>query len=254
MIRMDQLAHRPIDQMGAEWEAMGRSADSRAALERLAEHEPAIASLGVGNLGELVDSLRRSGRGSDLDRAQAAFVVRAMLRSEAAHPMVGRAILQAVVPGLVTVARRLSWGTGGEWDSPASFFSDLVATAWEVIAEWEGQDRRYAVLDLLSAVRCRLRRQLLRHRQRCDQTVTGFDLDACGHASWSSGTTDLEELVRAIDDLDGRGIDSHDAALLYANRVLGLSVSELARLTGWSRRHVAGGRDRAAQEVARECA
>lgn len=254
MTPMNDLAHRPIDRMASEWEAIGRSEDSRLALQLLAASEPAIASAGVSDLGQLVDSLRCSGSGPESVRADAAFVIRAMLRSEAVHPMIGRAILQALVPGLVTVARRLSWGAGGEWEGPAWFFSDAVATAWEVISEWQGQDRRYAVLDLLSAVRCRLRRQLLRHRQRGDQAVGGLDVDVFARPTWSSGTTDLDELVRAIDELDGRGIDPGDAALLYANRVLGMSVSELSRLTGRSRRHVAGGRDRAAQEIARECA
>ncbi len=80
--------------------------------------------------------------------------------------MIPRALLQALVPGLLSVAKRLSWGRGGDWESGGPFFSDLVTTAWEVIADWAGQDRPYAALDLLSAIRCRSRRQLVAHRLR----------------------------------------------------------------------------------------
>ena len=66
----------------------------------------------------------------------------------------------ALVPGLIIVARKLQWGKGGDWRDGSEFFGDVLATTWLVLQEWSGQDRPYAVLDLLSAIRCRLRRQL----------------------------------------------------------------------------------------------
>jgi len=244
---MRRVALRPIDQMTADWVSTSRSRPSRQALTLLAEAEPEVAALGVDDLGGLVDALRVAGPAGDRERA--ARVFRAMLRSQSVHPLVPRAILQALLPGLVTVARRLSWGAGGEWDDGGAFFADLVATAWEVVVAWSGDDRRYAVLDLLSAVRCRLRRQAARHRTAWERESIGLDPESGVGAAGSSGTTDLEDLARTIDSLAGHGLDPSDAAVLYGNCVLGLTTTELSRMTGRSRRHLDGRRRRAAQEL-----
>lgn len=244
---MRHVALRPIDQMTIDWEVRSRSPDSRTALARLAAAEEIVATLGADDLGDVVAALRQSDRPADRDRA--ARVLQAMVRSQRVHPLVPRAILQAIVPGLISVARRLSWGSGGDWDGAGAFFADAVATAWEVIVEWSGQDRDYAVLDLLSAIRCRLHRQVLRQRTGRDRVVLGFDLDAVPRRLRYSGTTDLDELAQTIDGLAGHGVDPFDAALLYGSRVLGLTVAELAKMSGRSRRHVVGRRDRAARQL-----
>ncbi len=170
---MTTVSYRPVDQLAAEWSVSGRSAESRRALEALRRREPGIdAGLppDVGDLGDLVERLHRIGpttaTGARQAREAAAEVVRALLRSADADPMIPRALLQALVPGLLGVANRLSWGRGGDWEGGGPFLSDLVTTAWEVIADWAGQDRPYAALDLLSAIRCRSRRQLVAHRLR----------------------------------------------------------------------------------------
>jgi hypothetical protein len=238
--------------MDADWRVRSRSPDSRIALARLAAAEDVVAALEAGDLGDVVTALRLSQRAADRERA--ARVLQAMVRSQQVHPLVPRAILQAITPGLVAVARRLSWGSGGDWDGAGAFLADAVATAWEVIVEWSGQDRDYAVLDVLSAVRCRLRRQLLRQRAARERAVLGIDPDTFARAPWSGGTTDLDDLARAIEGLSGQGVDPLDAALLYGSHVLGLTVTELARMSGRSRRHVVGRRDRAARELlASEC-
>jgi hypothetical protein len=170
-----------------------------------------------------------------------------MLRHEHVHPLVPRAIVQALLPGLVGVARRLSWGSGGEWRDGGAFLADAVTTAWEVVVEWSGHDRPYAVLDILSAVRCRMRRQLLRHRSRAEWPLRdGRDGGERDELIGGGSGTDLDELAHAIDDEWGRGLDPQDAAVLYAHRVLGYSIAELAQLTGRSRRYLSDRRDRAA--------
>ena len=65
-----------------------------------------------------------------------------------------------------TVAGKLRWGQGGEWQDGEEFFGELLSTTWLVLQEWAGQDRPYAVLDLLSAIRCRVRRQLFRAKDQ----------------------------------------------------------------------------------------
>jgi hypothetical protein len=170
-----------------------------------------------------------------------------MLRTQSVDPLIPRAILQALLPGLVTVARRLSWGSGGEWIDGGTFFSDLITTTWEVITEWRGEDRPYALLDLLSAVRCRMRRQIVGRRSTREIAV-GPDLDRRLGVRASAEISDLEVLAQAIEDLDGNQLDPTDAAVLYGNRVLGLSMTELAKMTGRSRRFLTDRRRRAEEQ------
>lgn len=247
---MNTQALGPLDRLAREWESRRRTPTSRTALTALARVEPDVAKLGAGDLGDLVDALIGSDPGAWRggrcrgERDDAASLFRAVLRSGRAHPMVSRALVQALVPGLVGLCRRLQWGKGGEWESPASFTVDAIATAWEVVEEWGGQDRPYAVLDVLSAVRCRLRRRILRHgsvhrHERLSATDEG------GAEPAARGVSDEEELARAI-DLERHRLDPADAVVLYAHRVLGYSLSELAASTGHSRRFLAVRRDRAA--------
>jgi hypothetical protein len=247
---MDTFAHRPIDQLNTDWAVTGRTPGAARAMARLAACEPTLAALGCADLAELVTSLRRPGSatgrgGADtVERERAAAAVRCMLRSAAAHPLVPRAILQALVPGLVTVARRLRWGRGGDWDDGGAFFGDLLALCWEVIEAWSGEDRPYAAPDILSAVRCRMRRRVASDRAAREREVPGLDAaEVAGPAV--APATDLEELTRVLLDLAGHGIAREDAAVLYGHRVLGYSTVEMSRMTGRSRRSLDARRRRA---------
>jgi hypothetical protein len=244
---------RPIDRLADDWEARRRSQASKDALRALARVEPEVARVGANNLGDLVEALVgsptagcREGRGHE-ERERAAALFRATLRSGRVHPLVSRALVQALVPGLVGIARRLAWGEGGEWPSQGAFFVDTVATAWEVVEEWCGQDRSYAVLDVLSAIRCRLRRRIRRHHdlQRSERLASD---DERLSESPAAGGSDAEELARAI-ERERRQLDAGDAAVLYAHRVLGYSLSELSACSGHSRRYLAVRRDRAASAL-----
>jgi hypothetical protein len=228
-----------------DWKAVSGGVESKHALHSLAAVEPDVAATGAEDLGELVALLR--GTIGDPHGSWAPSVLQAMLRTQSVHPLIPRAILQALLPGLVTIARRLSWGSGGDWTDGGTFFSDLITTSWEVITDWRGEDRPYALLDLLSAVRCRMRRQIL-NRRSTREIAVGPEIDLSLGLRASPELTDLEVLARAIEDLDGNQLNSTDAAVLYGNRVLGLSMSELARMTGRSRRFLADRRRRAEQQ------
>jgi hypothetical protein len=239
---MKSVAFKPIDQLSAEWETVGRGRESQRVWRALTKREPDLASGGISDLYDLVAHLRDApGNG---DRTAAALVVRAMLRSEGIDPLLARAILQAILPGLVSVARRLSWGAGGDWPDGGTFFSDLVTTAWEVITSWSGQDRQYAVLDLLSAIRCRMRRQFI-GGERTRSLPLSPEIDDCLATQSSIGLTALDELAVAIEEHVSRGLDPIDGAVLYGVRVLGLTTAELARISGRSRRYLSGCRIRA---------
>ncbi len=242
-------ALRPLDRLARDWEARRRSACSREAFAALARAEPGIALVDAQDLGDLVDALIgtraetwRAERGQH-ERDRAAELFRLMLRAGDAHPLVPRALVQALVPGIIGVGRRLSWGKDGEWDSQDNFTLEAIATAWEVVVEWSGEDRPYAVLDVLSAVRCRLRRRIVRSRalQRVERLASDEERLAEPPAR---GSSDVEELARAI-EREQRHLDREDADVLYAHRVLGYSLSELSVASGHSRRFLAARRDRA---------
>jgi hypothetical protein len=256
---MPTVALRPIELLTRDWRVQSRSRASRDALALLAHAEPLVAALRGQDLGDLVAALlgpagaRRTGAGRP-ERAsraeQGARVVQAMLRSAHVHPLVPRALLQGIVPGLIGIARRLTWGDGGEWADAATFFVDVLATAWEVIDEWSGQDRAYAVLDVLSAVRCRLRRRIVRTAATRKKEVSERGRDAAARRQVSrSHDSGIDELARALEVERGRTIAAADASVLYAHRVLGYSIAELSQSTGRSRRYLAGLRDRAADAL-----
>jgi hypothetical protein len=237
----------PIRHLNEEWTRICHSQESGQALNRLADCESEIAALGLADLGQLLDRLHDASTGAS--RLAASQLLRAMLRSAEADPLIARAILQALRPGLLTVAHRLRWGREGEWTDANGFFTDLLATAWEVVCEWSGQDRPYAAPDLLSAVRCRVRRQLLNHRNAQTKTILGLDLECRPAPATQSGPTDLDRLARAIEELAEQGVDPSDAAVLYGHGVLGLTMAELAALSGRNRRSLSACRDRAARRL-----
>jgi hypothetical protein len=240
-----------IDQMAAEWQSIGRSPTAVRSLRDVATRDPALTLLVLGSEEapppcptpyDLVEHLRRaSGR---VQREEAARLVRVLLREADADPFICRMLVQALVPGLVSVAGKLRWGRGGDWLDGEEFFGELLSTTWLVVQEWSGQDRPYAVLDLLSAIRCRLRRQLFRSKDVGGRSVPlGPEL-----AESESGTvrpeTDLEELARLLIDLHGEGMRPDEIQVLYAHHVLGYSMAELSALTGRDRRALYARRDR----------
>jgi hypothetical protein len=215
----------------------------------VARRDPALARLVLGTEDiaplcpspyELVEHMRRAtGRQR---REEAAKLVRVLLREAAVHPFVSRLLVQALLPGLISVAGKLQWGRGGEWKDGDEFFGELLTTAWVTIDEWTGQDRPYAVLDLLSAIRCRLRRQLLRSKeQRLRLQPMPQHLLATLAVRRE---TDLEELTRILIDLRQQGMRADEVQVLYAQHVLGFSISELATVSGRDRRALYARRDR----------
>jgi hypothetical protein len=243
-----------IDQMAAEWKSIGRSRTAVRSLRDVASRDPGLALLvlGPGEAGspscptpwDLVEHLRRAtGRAQ---REEAARLIRVLLREADADPFICRMLVQALVPGLVTVAGKLQWGRGGEWQDGEEFFGELLATTWLVLQEWSGQDRPYAVLDLLSAIRCRLRRQLFRSKD-LDSRSAPFGPELADAESTSGSTrreTDLEEMARLLIDQHREGMRPDDVQVLYAHHVLGYSIAELSVLTGRDRRSLYARRDR----------
>ena len=95
------------------------------------------------------------------------------------------------------------------------------STTWLVLQEWSGQDRPYAVLDLLSAIRCRLRRQLFRSKDLGGRSVP-LGPETADEPVRPAPETDLEELARILIDLHREGMRPEEVQVLYAHHVLGL--------------------------------
>src|ERR1039458_5009286 len=153
-----------IQRLRSEWQALGTAPPSRSACHRLAESEPVVAALQVGDLAELISALSLS---SDrLSRHKAAAVIAAMLRSADVDVLIPRAIIQALIPGGLALSRRIDVA-GGPWSHLDPFYADAISALWELTMTWSGTNRPYAAGDLLSAVRTRMRTlQASEHRDR----------------------------------------------------------------------------------------
>ena len=175
---------------------------------------------------------------SQLERAQLAA---SLLSCADKDPLLARALLQTLLPGLVAVARRLDWGRGRAED-PATFLADLITAAYEVITEWGGQSRPYAAPDLLNAVRCRMRRRLV--AERSPQLVS---LEVLGDAEPAGTPMEPTEGIEALVALLADGDQRLGIIALYGREVLGFTYKELAERTGYSARLLSA----AGREVAR---
>jgi hypothetical protein len=241
----------PIDQLNAEWRSLGRSPEAVRALHALTRRDPDLDRLvhgaGPGRPATYptpFDLIVFMGRASGRKRReQAAAAIRVLLREADADPLVSRILLQALIPGMVTIAGRLRWGQGGGWEDGNAFFTELISITWEVLSDWSGQDRPFAVIDLLSAARCRIRRQLFRERDLSRLHVS-LGTDVVERRTVRS-ETELEQVTRALLDLRDRGMRTEEVELVYAQHVLGFTISELATVTGRDRRSLYTRRDRA---------
>jgi hypothetical protein len=197
-----------------EWRRVGRSPSAREATRRLDERHRELRLEAQDDLFDVVALLEsRSGR-NVLERAQ---IVRALLE-EASNPDVHRALLQTLLPGVVSVCRQLRFGDG-IIDDPGETLSMAVSLLSELLIDWAGQSRQYAAPDLLSALRGRLRRWLLKEKEAL-KNVSHFDqVDRAADES--------SPLLTRLESLRG---GEHDrlVRLTYARVFEGRSFRELA--------------------------
>jgi hypothetical protein len=210
-----------------EWLTLGTAQASRLACCRLGACEPVVADLGVENLAELVSALSPSS--FRLTRNEAAGLIAAMLRSAQIDPLIARAVIQALIPGVLALRRRIDT-SNGPWSDLDSFYADAISILWELTSRWAGSDRPYAAGDLLAGVRTRLRtlqKSECRHRSRQSGNPGALD-----HLAASVGPSGEELLADILSDATGYELKVADAAVLYATRVLGVSINEVADLAG----------------------
>jgi hypothetical protein len=210
-----------------EWLALGTTPASRLACGRLGACESVVADLGVENLAELVSALSPSSL--RLTRNEAAGVIAAMVKGAQVDPLIVRAVVQALIPGVLALSRRINTANG-PWSDLDAFYADSISVLWELTSRWAGTERPYAAGDLLAGVRTRLRslqKSEGRHRSR-----RSADPEALDQLVASVGPSGEELLADVLDDATGHGLKVADAAVVYATRVLGLSIGEVADLAG----------------------
>lgn len=205
-----------LGQLRREWQRVGRSSEAQVSVACLLESHPGDGFEGLIDLGDVVRALETTGGRSVLERAR---IVRILLE-EAHDPLIRRALLQTLIPGIVSVCRQLRFGEGVIQD-PGETVSTALGFANELIADWAGQSRQYGAPDILSALRGRLRRWILKEKF------------AAAYVTSSNG---VEQPAAAASPLETRlvgycgGEYDRLARLTYARVYGGQSLRELARV------------------------
>ena len=202
-----------LSQLRSDWRHVAHRSPSATALHRLRERHPDAPLDGIEDLGDLVDALEIGAGRSVLERAR---LVQIMLQG-AADASVHRALLQTLLPGIVNVCRQLRFGAGVV-SEPSETLGVAIALASETLTEWAGQSRPFAAPDILSAIRGRLRRWLLKEKA-AKQAAGGLDDDVAA--------SDDSPLERRLAGYRG-GPHDRLARLTYARVYEGRSWRELA--------------------------
>jgi hypothetical protein len=215
----------------AEWTARCRTAHASAVLDRLVDAEPELTTVQATNLGQLFAAIDQP-TGCAVEHWR---IVAALIRQFDTDELVGLGLVATLSPALLRVARRLDWGQGGPWPDAQSFATDLVTETWLVVSDMAGESYAYperAVID-------RLRRRLVHHRARFqagqqretpteDSTLSGSTDGLVGFACEPRRATTLDSLAVALSGFDAHLVRREDLRLVFATRVLGYSIAELA--------------------------
>lgn len=203
-----------LGSMRYEWQHVGRTPLARRSLAAFSDRHPELELEQLGDLCELVTLLEaRSGR-NVVERAQ---IVSALL-SEAGDHQIHRTLLQTLIPGVVSVCRQLRFGDG-IIDDPSETVSMALSLASELLVDWSGQTRQYAAPDLLSALRGRLRRWLLKEKVAL-RSVSNFD-------RIDEPAIEASPLLSRLHSFRGSQYDRM-ARITYARVFDGLSLREVA--------------------------
>ncbi len=202
-----------LNQLRSEWQRVGRRTSAREAARRLDERHPDLDLRQQADLCDVVTLLESRGGRSVLERAR---IVRALLE-EASDPDIHRALLQTLLPGVVSVCRQLRFGDG-IIEEPSETLAVAISLLSELLVDWAGQSRQYAAPDVLSALRGRLRRWLLKEKE-ATKRLSSFDAVERPAPEASSLLSRLESL---------RGQHDRLVRLTYARVFEGRSLRDLA--------------------------
>lgn len=198
-----------LNQLDREWVELAASPRARRALTRWAQHQPAFA--GLADLEAVLEARRNPNRAPALLAALAALAPDDQLAA--------RTLLQAMVPGLVRLAR----STGN--DDPAAVI-EMVSLAWERIRTYPRTRGGSVAANVLMDTRKRYRQHRLIEAPTASRPI---DSDPVDERS-SPEQVVLGRLL--IDDLDHAQRDGAVSApmlkLILRTRVGGESLAEVA--------------------------
>jgi hypothetical protein len=203
-----------LGQMRYEWLHVGHSSRARSAMATLAERHQDLDLGALCDLYDVVALLETRGGRNVLERAE---IVRALLE-EARDPEIHRALLQTLIPGIVSVCRQLRFGDGIV-DDPSETVGVAMGLASELLTDWAGQSRQYAAPDILSALRGRLRRWLLKEKA-ARRAISNFD-------QHDEPALEASPLLARLHSFRGSQYD-RIARLTYARVYEGRSLREVA--------------------------
>ena len=203
-----------LGQMRSEWRYVGRTSHARASLDSFRSSHPDLPLDGARDLRDVVGALEVSSGRTVIERAA---IVRALLES-AIDPEIHRALLQTLIPGVVSICRQLRFGDGIV-DDPSEAVAMALSFTSDVINDWSGESRQYAAPDILSAARGRLRRWLMKEKEARRLVATHDQIEMVAN--------DASPLLTRLQNLRGGQYDRL-AALTYARVFEGRSLRDVA--------------------------
>ena len=209
-----------LNQLRHEWTLIGHDRDNRM-VWRDVQQRNQLGFIDAADFGSLLSRLEPRGGLSVEERS---FVIQVLL-IEAANPVVHRALLQTWLPGLVSTCRQLQFGRG-IIARPSDVVNEAIVMLSDILREWAGQSRTYAAPDILSALRGRLRRWLLREKELLRQHA--------GEISDQMAAPETSSLLTRLEMLRAHPESREFADLIYARVFQQVPLGELARV-----RHVA---------------
>jgi DNA-directed RNA polymerase specialized sigma24 family protein len=160
--------------LDSEWRHVARCGAGRRALQRWAQAHPALG--GAGDLGGLLEQRRASSAGS--------AILAALAQLAPGDELAARTLLQALLPGLVRLARTTAA------DDPDAI-DEMVSLAWERIRTYPADRPGPVAANVVLDVRKRYRR----YRRRA--AIRSVDLATVAGASrWAGRAAEDEALDR----------------------------------------------------------
>jgi len=214
--------------LGAQWGTIAARRAARDAMRGWAERHPTLA--GFASPADLVALISQMGHP---DRSCALLAELLVVAGD--DDLAGRAVLQAILPGLRRCAHRSSRRPAGArpWNSPDEIAADTIAYAWEAIHAHAGQHHTRPARVLIDAVEARLRadqRGWLRHTAHttdlpAEPGAPSTDADGAGCPEEQAAETIMAAAHAGI-------IDRTQAVMLYSVGVLGYPINQASRHAG----------------------
>ena len=207
----------PLDRLEREWQALRRGSLT-ARLRAWGREEPVLSAFASPDA--LIRFLHSRAPGLKKDAILSALLARART-----DPLAARVVLQALLPGLKGLARRIFLDA----DEAAQLWQLLLASAWERIRTYplERRPRRIAANLLLDTMRATLD-ELARDRSR----RRDLPVDALVAGAAAAPAVDVETLLARA--ADAAAISAGEAELILRTRIDDAPLATVAREFGVS--------------------